>query len=125
MPASEDKENLTLPTYVDIDPLPEGIEAGRFEGDKKSSHLVAAEKEELQKKNALKALFERACKPLHQDTKIHSPRDAEKLTSIKLCQARKIPTDLYRAWPVVTTLERLSYKSHADLWVFFELVKKE
>lgn len=54
MPASEDKENLTLPTYVDIDPLPEGIEAGRFEGDKKSSHLVAAEKEELQKKTLSK-----------------------------------------------------------------------
>lgn len=50
MPASEDKENLTLPTYIDIDTLPKGVEAGRFEGNKKSSHLVAAEKEVSAKK---------------------------------------------------------------------------
>lgn len=53
MPASEDKENLTLPTYIDIDTLPKGVEAGRFEGDKKSSHLVAAEKEVSAKKKTL------------------------------------------------------------------------
>lgn len=45
--------------------------------------------------------------------------------STKLSQARKIPADLYRTWPVVTTLERLSYKSHADLSVLFEFAKKE
>lgn len=56
MPASEDKEDLTLPIYIDIDTLSKGVEAGRFEGDKKCTHLVAAEKEVSAKKRSQSAV---------------------------------------------------------------------
>lgn len=74
--------------------------------------------------NALKALFELACKPLRQDAQIRSTRDAENLISPKLCRNQENRYLSVQNMVCVYISEAIILQSRADLsGFFFELTK--
>ena len=85
----------------------QGIDKARFDGEKKSKHLLVAEKQAVAK-DAPKAFVELVCKPLKQEAKIRSTRDSENLVSMELYRIVGIHIDLYRTTRV-DTYPRLFY----------------
>ena len=127
MANTDDEEEPTLPAHIGKATLPASIEKGRFPNEKKSTHLVEAEKTVLAK-NSPKALYQLACKPLQQEARIRSTKEVSDMVSTKLYLYKRSHTNLYRTCTEIMIKASCAFRTHecknagsTRCWIMFEL----
>ena len=98
--ASEDEDNLVLPAHFRTPDVPDGND--RFDGNRKCAHLGLAEGIIRAKERSSESSIRTRLKPLRQDARIRSTKDATKMVSTNLYKSRKADTNPYRIWHVYT-----------------------